>query len=72
MAQLPAVIVWPHVPSPLQESVVHANPSSQLYVVPPQVVPVQTSFLVQALPSLHAVPALLVLQAVWLVAGVHC
>jgi hypothetical protein len=53
MAQLPAVIVWPHVPSPLQESVVHANPSSQLYVVPPQV-------------------ALLVLQAVWLVAGVHC
>jgi hypothetical protein len=46
------------VPSPLQESAVQARLSLHKYAAPPHALaPLQTSPLVQALPSLHAVPA---------------
>jgi hypothetical protein len=51
---------------------VQASPSLQVYAVPPHAPAVHTSFFVQALPSLHAVPLLFGLHAVWLVAGAHC
>jgi hypothetical protein len=60
------------VPSPLQVSVVQAIPSLQVYAVPPHTpAPLQTSFFVQSLPSLQAVPLAVGLHAVWLVAGAH-
>jgi hypothetical protein len=51
---------------------VQATLSLQLYAVPAQLPPVHTSFLVQALPSLQAVPLLFEVQLLVLVAGVHC
>jgi hypothetical protein len=51
---------------------VQATLSLQLYAVPAQLPPVHTSPLVQALPSLHAVPLLFDVQLLVLVAGVHC
>jgi hypothetical protein len=55
MAQLVAFGEKVHVPSPLQLSVVHPSPSSQVYDVPPQVPAVHTSLFVHVLPSLHGV-----------------
>jgi hypothetical protein len=66
MTQLPAAMVWVQLPSLLQESAVHASPSSQPYAVPAHTPALQTSFLVQALPSLHAVPS------TWLLHTVAC
>jgi hypothetical protein len=56
---LPAVTLNVQVPSPLQLSAVQTNPSLQVYAVPPHAPAVHTSFFVQALPSLHAVPSAL-------------
>jgi hypothetical protein len=50
----------------LQESAVHPSPSSQLFGVPAQSPAVQMSLLVQALPSLHAVPVDFAVQLVGL------
>jgi hypothetical protein len=73
ITQLPGAGTNVQVPSPLQESMVHANPSLHAYAVPPHwPAPSHASLLVQALPSLHEVPLALGLHAVWLVAGVHC
>jgi hypothetical protein len=58
MRQFSAVTLNAQVPSPLQVSVVQASPSLQVYVVPPQVPALHTSFFVQAFPSLHEVPSL--------------
>ena len=69
--QLPAAIAWLQLPSPLQESAVQASPSSQLYAAPAQTPAVQTSLLVQALPSLHVVLLDFAVQLVWLVVGVQ-
>jgi len=57
MRQLLAASVWVQVPSPLHASVVHASPSSQLYVVPLHVPALQLSLTVQAFASLHEVPS---------------
>ena len=62
-------MVWLQVPSPLQKSAVQASPSSQLYAVPAQTLALQTSLLVHALPSLHAVPVDFAVQLVALVLG---
>jgi hypothetical protein len=43
-----------------------------VYAVPLQVPAVHTSFFVQASPSLHEVPSVFGLQAVWLDPGAHC
>jgi hypothetical protein len=64
-------MVWLQVPSPLQESAVQASPSSQLYAVPAQTPALQMSWLVHALPSLHAVPVDFAVQLVALVLGVQ-
>jgi hypothetical protein len=45
------------VPSPLQVSAVQASPSLQVYPVPAHAPVLQTSFFVQAFPSLHDVPS---------------
>jgi hypothetical protein len=55
MTQLLDKVVWLQVPSMLQLSVVQASPSSQLFAVPEQTPAVQTSLIVQALPSSHVV-----------------
>jgi hypothetical protein len=60
MAQLLAAMAWVQVPSPLHVSVVHASPSSQLYVVPLHVPLRQMSLTVHAFPSLHEVPSVFV------------
>jgi hypothetical protein len=73
ITQLPAVIVWLQLPSPLQLSAVQARPSLHVYVVPPhRLAPLQTSPFVQAFPSSHAVPPDFGLHAVLLVSGAHC
>jgi hypothetical protein len=72
MAQVPAAGVKVQVPFPLQVSLVHASPSSHVYAVPPQVPAVHTSLFVQASPSLHEVPSVFGLHAVWLKPGEHC
>jgi hypothetical protein len=72
MRQSPGDNTKLQVPSPLQLSAVQASPSLQVYAVPSQVPAVHWSLLVHALPSLHAVPLVFALQAVWLVAGMHC
>jgi hypothetical protein len=70
---LPVVGVWVQFPSPVQESVVQRSESSQLYVVPTHApAAVHASLWVQALPSLQDVPVAFKVQAVWLVATVHC
>jgi hypothetical protein len=71
MAQFPAVTVWVQPPVPLQVSVVHARPSSQLYVVPLHTPLRQMSLTVHAFASLHEVPSLFVGFEQTPVAGSH-
>jgi hypothetical protein len=61
--------VWLQLPSPLQASAVQPSPSSQLYVVPAQTPAEHMSLLVQALPSLQAVPVDFAVQLVALIPG---
>jgi hypothetical protein len=73
MTQFPAAIVWVQVPSPLQESAVQRSESSQLYVVPTHApAAVHLSLLLHRFPSSQDVPVVFKVQAVWLVATVHC
>src|SRR5262249_60610252 len=51
------LLVWTPPVAGLQESLVHGLPSSQLGAAPPtQMPPLQVSLVVQALPSLQALP----------------
>src|SRR5438132_918294 len=56
-----ALLAKLHVPSPLQVPAWwHWSGAAQVYAVPPHTPAVHTSVLVQALPSLHALPSALV------------
>ena len=66
------LLVCTHPDAGLQLSSVYTFPSLQFGAGPPtQAPPAHVSFVVQALPSLHAVPLVFALHAVWLVVGVH-
>src|SRR5207244_13195120 len=57
-AVLSSVIAYEHVPAPLQVPASwHWSGGAQVKAVPPHVPPVQTSFFVHSVPSLHAVPS---------------
>lgn len=65
MTQFPGRMAKLQVPSPLQESAVQARLSLHKYAVPPHALaPLQTSALVHASPSSHALPADFGLHAV--------
>jgi hypothetical protein len=73
MTQFPGITAKAQVPSPLQASAVQSSPSLHVYAVPLHTLaPSQASSFVQALPSSQAVSDDFGVQAVLLVAGVHC